>query len=371
MQLRWRRGAKIARVAAATALCTGALSACASGASGANSHAPIESVTAALRRVAPPVSKAAVHEVAEPAQYRIDYDVYFADHTRGDVAGHGKQQRRLLDATRTYRRVVRPFEESGSVQATLGFARGSGGAVSRVTPMRPLGDDPRPRIYPPPDPPVGYRRVAGRTCASYVVGDGEYCIDGAGLVLVSRTPLSLDVAVRVTTGGDAETPAQIAAPLAKGFTEPQRGSLRPIDPGSAPAGATDYALDAPPDGFNFVGRYAVVPLTGEVLNQTRKIVAGIADVYVRGVDAIVVERGGKLDKGTVGDESLGALQGKHDVDLGGLGAGQAGIAGVGPFGYREVRATPSQGRYVVVAGTVPEDELVTIAPSLQARPGSE
>jgi hypothetical protein len=93
------------------------------------------------------------------------------------------------------------------------------------------------------------------------------------------------------------------------------------------------------------------------------------DVYVRGADAVVIERGGKLDTTEVGDQDLGALVDAHDVDLGLLGAGHAGIGGNGPFGYREVRATPSKGRYVVVAGTLPEDALVAIARSLRGWPG--
>src|SRR5205085_12686058 len=108
-----------------------------------------------------------------------------------------------------------------------------------------------------------------------------------------------------------------------------------------------------------------------VLKRTsRKVIGNIVDVYVRGADALVVERGGKLDVTPVGDEDLGSLGDEKDVDLGALGTGKAGIGGAGPFGYREVRAFPARGRYVVVAGTLPEAELVAAMRSLHAWPGA-
>ena len=100
------------------------------------------------------------------------------------------------------------------------------------------------------------------------------------------------------------------------------------------------------------------------LNETGELAEGSRTT-------IFVERGGKLDTSTVDENDLGALADAHDVDLGALGIGRAGIGGLGPYGYREVRATPSQGRYVVVAGTLPEDQLVDLARSLHAWPGTE
>jgi hypothetical protein len=183
----------------------------------------------------------------------------------------------------------------------------------------------------------------------------------------------LEIAKRVTVGHATRTAAQLAAPLSLGFVNADRGSIRPIDPDTAPSGATDYSLDTPPEGFSLVGRYAVVALSKAVLDRSsRKVIAGIVDVYVRGIDALVIERGGKLDTSAADDSDLGVLHEPHDVDLGAvLGAGRAGIGGDGPYGYREVRAAPSQGRYVVIAGTLPEDELVSIAQSLRPWPGAQ
>jgi hypothetical protein len=204
-----------------------------------------------------------------------------------------------------------------------------------------------------------------------VIDGDEYCVDKQGIVLLTRTTNSVEIVKKVTAGTATKTVDALAKPLAAGFVNTDRGSIRPIDSDTAPEGATDYSLDAAPDGFAPVGRYAVVPLTSEILKRnSRQVVAGVVDVYVRGTDAVIIERGGKLDATPVGEADLGSLIGAHEVDLGILGSGSAGIGGNGAFGYREVRATPSRGRYVVVAGTLPEDQLVTIAQSLKAWPGT-
>jgi hypothetical protein len=242
---------------------------------------------------------------------------------------------------------------------------------SRVSFVRPLPDDPRPDTYPPDVAPRFRRTIAGRVCASYVIDDDEYCVDKQGIVLLTRTVNSVEFARKVTVGNETKSAEALTRALAKGFANSDRGSIRPIDPDTAPEGATDYSLDAPPDGFALVGRYAVVPLTAEILKRnSRQVVAGVVDVYVRGGDAVVVERGGKLDTSEVGDQDLGTLLNAQDVDLGLIGAGNVGIGGVGAFGYREVRATPSKGRYVVVAGTLPADQLVAIARDLKGWPGN-
>ncbi|MEY2425901.1 MAG: hypothetical protein QOI61_1473 [Actinomycetota bacterium] len=308
----------------------------------------------------------------EPTSYRVDYDLYVRGHTKGDTAGEGARRRSLLDATPVVRNVIRPFNATGTSRRSLGFVREVGGGDSRVGLVRPLPDDPRPHVYPPTSPPLFRRKIAGRLCAAYQFGKDEYCIDSNGIVLLTRSANSVELVTKVTLGNETKSAAELALPLAKGLANPDRGSIRPIHPETAPAGATDYSLDAPPGGFVFVGRYSVVPLTPEVLKRTsRKIFGGIVDVYVRNADAVIVERGGKLDLSDVGPEDLGSLIDAHDVDLGLLGTGQAGIGGTGPFGYREVRAAPAQGRYVVVAGTLPEAELVTVARSLRAWPGNE
>jgi hypothetical protein len=358
----------------AAAVASSGLAACAD-------PAPVETVNQALARLAPARLPRPLTPTDEPTSYRIEYDRYVAGHEGEGFSGSGNKERKVLKATHFVRRIIRPFDESGSTTRSLGFVAEGDGA-SRVTLVRPLPDDARPRLYQTDGTETaGDRVIAGRRCASVRVLlddlNHEYCIDEAGLVLMTRTKDTLNIATKVTLlDRQPKAASELATELAKGFTEKGRGSIRPIHPDSAPAG-TDWSLDDPPAGFELVGRFAVVPLTEEVLKresaegtEAKSVIAGIVDVYVRGIDAVIVDRGGKLNLNAVDEKDLGLLGEAHAVDLGALGTGQAGIGGLGAFGYREVRAEPSHGRYVVVAGTLPEAELVTIARSLRSRPGT-
>jgi hypothetical protein len=355
--------------AAVVALGTSMTSACKSD----TANAPLENLSEVLARVAPARPFRALPDVDEPSSYRMTLDRYVTGRSDNTIVRDGKVKRKRLRPATETRSVVRPLNETGSQIRRLGFVREAGAGESRVTLMRPLPDDPRPRLYLGDAPtPRQERTVAGRRCAVHVVGATEYCVDAAGLVLVARDRDTLEIATKVTRGNETRSVAQLRAPLAKGFLDTTRGSIRPVDPDTAPGGVTDYSLDAPPDGFTLVGRYAVVPVSKELLaRSSRRVIAGIVDVYVRGADAVMIERGGKLDTTTVDESDLGSLVDVRDVDLGALGIGKVGIAGIGPWGYREVRATPSQGRYVVVAGTLAEDQLIALARALQPWPGTE
>ncbi len=368
---------KTPRAVAAVAVAALGVSALA-GCESASGRIPLETIEQVLARVAPPTGSEPLASVDEPTSYRIAYDRYDAAvNDAGPVpaiVGREGSRRKLRAPKRVVRTVVRPFEErlGDVITRTLGFAGEAGSdAETRVTLVRPLPNDPRPRVYPAfADKHDDQRVVAGRRCQNRVIGRDEYCIDEAGLVLVTRAAGWLEIATKVTLLDRKASPAALRDSLAQGFTDTSRGSIRPIDPESAPVG-TDWSLDAAPEGFELVGRYAVVPLTSEVLKRnSRKVIAGIVDVYVRGGDALVVERGGRLDAGAADDSDLGGLDDVSNVDLGALGAGRVGVAGNGPFGYREVRALPAQGKYVVVAGTLPADQLVEIARSLRSWPGT-
>jgi hypothetical protein len=344
----------------------------ASAACNSSDDAPTETLTQVVARVAPAARGVNTDVVEEPGSYRIEFDRYVNDRLGGDTVGKGATRRKALKPSHFTRKITRPFDESGVIFRSLGFVQEPGGGLKRVDFVRPLPDDPRPRIFPPlPDKTSRRLVIAGRECSTNTIGATTYCIDNAGLVLMERGKASLDVATKVTIGAAPRSAAELAAEVAAGFTDSAQGSIRPIDPDSAPAG-TDFSLDAPPDGFTLVGRYAVAPLTPEVLKRnSRKVVAGIVDVYVRGGDAVTIERGGKLDTSAPDDQDLGTLVARHDVELGDvLGKGEVGIGGFGPFGYREVRAFPSTGRYVVISGTLPEDELIAIARSMRQWPGT-
>jgi hypothetical protein len=321
--------------------------------------------------------------VAQPdrivASYRMSFDRYVPATQKnakrqqtGRSSGH---RRTLITPTHLQRTVVRPFDEtiSGRETRSLGFVRDSPSSKARVVLVRPLPDDPlfRPGDLTPTNTAKSVERmIAGRRCATVGRGGVQYCVDADGLALVRITADSVDIATRVTVLHDAKSAEQLAADLAKGFVDADRGSIRPLDPDSAPPG-TDWSLDAPPDGFGLVGRYAVVPLTSKVLaRNSRQVIAAIVDVYVNGPDAVVVERGGRLDTSDVDDGDLGSLTAPHEVDLGDVGMGTIGVGGEGPYGYREVRAIPSKGRYVVIAGTIDEDALIALGRSLHSWPGT-
>ena len=361
-------------VFASVAAVLSALSACSN-----SKPPPFETVDDAFARLVHRSKASMPADVNEPATYTIAFDRYATatgsnQVDRHVVLGTGARKRRALNPMHLVRTVTRPFDESIGrlhLRRRLGFVTDQPNGKSRVVLLRPLPDDARPRLYPlPRTDTVGV--VAGRTCALEKDARGTYCVDAAGLVLASDDGNTVDVATRVTTRAAPTTPMAIAAQLAQGFTDPGAGSVRPIDAGSSPPGQPDFALGAAPDGFTLVGRYAVVAFSDALLTRSsHKIAAGIVDVYVRGGDSIVVDRGGRLDKSDVTDHDLGSLADQHPVDLGVLGAGLGGIGGSVPFGYREVRFMPAPGRYVVVAGTVPLDELIALTRTLKASPGTQ
>lgn len=313
-----------------------------------------------LARLAPEHTGAALAEQAEPAGYTIKVKRFSAE----------------AEPREFERTVTRPFDEKtadGGVHA-LGFISDSPQAARRVVRVRPLVDDPRPRAYPPNDSftRAGIRTVAGRDCQVFRKSESEYCVDGAGLVLVSATAKRVDIVEKVTLLATSPDPSSYGAALAAGFTDVELGSLRPVSDTSSPPKATDYALADAPDGFTHVGRYVVVPLSNAILaRDSYAIAAGTVDVYVRGADALIIDRGGRLDTGVLTDEDLGTMHDVTNVALGDLGEAEVGTSGNGPFGYGEVRARPAKGRYVVVAGTLPTAQLIEIAKSLRSSPGTD
>ncbi len=356
------------------AVTCGGLAACSS-----DDKLPFEHPQDVLPRLTTRVADVMPPDVDEPGSYRISFDRYTAatgadpDQNHATVqTANGKRQ--ALNPLHLERRVTRPFDEridGIDVVRRLGLLKDQAQTDARAVLLRPLIDDPRPRVYPLADPPVEIRKIAGRPCRFQIDASGSYCIDHAGLVLASDDGTTVDIATRVRVTPVPKTASAVTASLAEGFTDADLGSVRPIDPASSPPGVPDWSLAAPPEGFTFVGRYAVVPLSPELLQRnSRKVNAGVVDVYVRGKDSLVVDRGGRLDTSDVSDHDLGTLGDEQTVELGALGAGRSGIGGAGPFGYREVRAAPQQGRYVVVAGTLPLDQLVSIARSLRATPGT-
>ena len=229
------------------------------------------------------------------------------------------------------------------------------------------------------------RRVAKRECQVYrtastfggttfadAASDHDYvdvCVDSDGLlleqletfegrILRQRVALEVSTDVEVEDSDLSTLPREQTIPANEGG-----GSIRRVDPASRPVGPF-LDVVTPPAGFERLGRYEVIPPQPEIAKpETRgHVVAAMSDVFVRGSDVIVVERGARLDTGPPWDED----ERFPDIDLGptiGTGEFLAGVTG------GEVRALLGSGRFVRVYGTVPLDVLIGVARSLVATDG--
>jgi hypothetical protein len=223
------------------------------------------------------------------------------------------------------------------------------------------------------------RSVAGRTCEMHQLGsallDGDgtlgsgdtfdVCVDAAGFVLeqlervdgvLTRRWVATSVDTTATVTDDDVHLAGVAPRPAKDGG----GSVQDIEPTTAPPGSF-WQLDAPPAGFTRVGRYAVVPPQGarpDDENTRSQVLAGIVDVFARGIDVLVVDQGGTL--GQV-PPPLPTVRDSAGVDLGAL--AKAAESYATPWGA-EVRALLPPGRYVLVGGTLPSGVLVDVARQL-------
>ena len=203
--------------------------------------------------------------------------------------------------------------------------------------------------------------------------NASYCVDNAGLVLASKTG---DDGRNRTEGHHPAAPRRPARPSRpnsrRDSSTPTPAACARSNPRPHRRAKPTSRLPATPAGFTLVGRYAVVALSDAVLERSRAKSRRESSTSTSVAStAIVIDRGGRLDTSDVSDDDLGVIANEQTVDLGALGEGRAGIGGIGPFGYREVRFAPSQGRYVVVAGTLPLDELVALARSLRTIAGHE
>ena len=144
------------------------------------------------------------------------------------------------------------------------------------------------------------------------------------------------------------------------------GSIQRLTDSSAYPG-TMLEAPAPPSGFTKRGRYAVVPPQAEnFTDPTREgaIVAGVADVYERGLDAVVVDQGGTL-RGV--DPFPAPAEGATTLDLGPLGRAEVFVS----LRMNELRLLRTGGRYLRVYGTLPITELEAFARTLEERPGGQ
>jgi len=220
------------------------------------------------------------------------------------------------------------------------------------------------------------RTVVGRRCQVFRFGEpilsgevkpyaagsksfADECIDEGGLVLED---------VWVTDG--ARVRRQVATSVREGeavtvdikgpFVAPKDGggAVRPVDPASHSIGDS-YELPLPP-GFTYRGRWAVVPpqpIDPNDPNSRSRLLAGTADVWVRGADVVILDQGGTLGGSApfAEDESAPAVQ------AGAAGPGRL----VSSLRLNEVRVLLGGGHYVKLHATLASDELRALASTLK------
>jgi hypothetical protein len=226
------------------------------------------------------------------------------------------------------------------------------------------------------------REVLGRRCqvyrsAQYLSAvvlkpptDKEYadtCVDEAGIVLEEVLVTQGDIVARrvaVEIEEDALLSDDLFPDLPSSVPPASGGGvLRKLKAGSMPPGDF-FVLDAPPPGFELLGRYTVIPPQADNFSDpTREGArrAGTSDVWVRGVDVLIVDQGGTLR----GDPPFTVDETNPKVDLGQLGQGERLLSAV----TNEVRVILPSGRYLRVAGTLSPDDLAAVARSLHSVPG--
>ncbi len=229
------------------------------------------------------------------------------------------------------------------------------------------------------------RRVAGRTCSVHrIAGEGgsgslerlesepktytDICLDEAGLALEEASVVDGKLLTRRLAVEVDETPKLTDRLFRAGDPEMKvrqgGGSVLEVDPESRPPG-TFWELRDEPRGFERKGRYAVIPPQAGFDDPTQQpgIITFIADVWVRGIDVVVIEQGGTLG----GRDPFAKDRNAREVRVGDLGRGEV------LYGLRtsEVRVLRKGGKFVRVVGTLEPSRLLTLARSLEERPGGE
>lgn len=229
------------------------------------------------------------------------------------------------------------------------------------------------------------RRVLDRPCQVYRSGDYlsaaaltppdpelyvDSCVDAAGLlleeVLVSK---ERRIARRIAVEVDEDPSLDDALfPSSEGTVTPAKGggSMRRLKEGTNPPSPFSVA-DAIPAGFASTGRFSVIPPQAENFGDDPEREgfrrAMVSDVYVRGVDVLIVEQGGTLRGGAPFEVDPGS----PTVDLGALGTGEIRFSGVG----NQVRVLVGGGRFIQATGTLSPEELAAVLRSLREVPGGQ
>jgi len=214
------------------------------------------------------------------------------------------------------------------------------------------------------------REVLGRPCQVYRSLTGllgrmtapaaddhvDSCVDESGLVLehvevfegeIASRRIAVEIEEDAPLDDDLFATGEATIPVREGG-----GGVRRLVPGSRPPG-TFWELPSPPAGFEAMGRYSVVPPQPENFGDPARIAfrrAGVADVWVRGPDVLVIDQGGTLQ----GAAPFEMAPDTPRIDVGALGEAEVVLTGTGA----EVRVLLPGGRYVQAYGTLPVEDMV-------------
>jgi len=231
---------------------------------------------------------------------------------------------------------------------------------------------------------AGAGEVAGRPCQRYLVGgpvtagslvpyvsgaseQAEICVDLRGILLEERWSKDGQLlrhrrAVAVRQSKASRQQFSLGDDLPRPDFD---GAVTPVtDTSRLPLGS--WELDAPIDGFSRLGKWTSISprlgdANGNAFDTDEGRQASLHEVWTRGIDVIFIEQGSLLGEGG----PLPAHPQAQPVDLGALGSGEA----IHDLRLNEARANIPGFGFVRVAGTVPMDEVLSIARRLARQPG--
>jgi hypothetical protein len=202
--------------------------------------------------------------------------------------------------------------------------------------------------------PLQSLKITAPTATDYA----DACVNDAGLPLEEVTVVGGKLTQRLTAtelvldpGFEPTTFAITGTPV--GFD--QGGSvLTPLDLTATPAPGY-WQLDPAPAGFDHTGRYQLLS-PDQATQGAGDPISGYVDVYVRGVDVLVVRQGP-----TAGEPDLSsAASAGAPVDAGALGPAQLMLSSIGPV----IAAHPGTDTFVDLSGTGAPADLQALTGSL-------
>ena len=222
---------------------------------------------------------------------------------------------------------------------------------------------------------LGASSVGGRACRRYATATSiaagtlevpkreeraEVCIDAVGIVLEERWVIDgEEVRTKRATALSFDRGARLRVP--DGSLLPGSGDLRQLADNAASPFSNTVTVGAVPEGFEHVGRYAVVPPDLSVDRNANSSAAAklatITDVWVRGADTLIVDQGA-----TTGGDPFARTEIAAPVNLEMAGLGDAVL--VLDLRASEIRIRLDDGGFVRVAATLPPEDLMAVARSL-------